>query len=128
MDTNVIIISLLIGVFLFLTLSMAVALGVIFWQFNKKINEIKIYLEENSKEEVKVMTALMSLIQKEFDSNGEVHQTQMDWMAKNLEKLGEHNAENIKFVIEQIFLQGKMLNKLSALFGYQNSTDELKQS
>ena len=107
---------------------MAVALGVIFWQFNKKINEIKIYLEENSKEEVKVMTALMSLIQKEFDSNGEVHQTQMDWMAKNLEKLGEHNAENIKFVIEQIFLQGKMLNKLSALFGYQNSTDELKQS
>jgi len=128
MDTNVIIISLLIGVFLFLTLSMAVALGVIFWQFNKKINEIKIYLEENSKEEVKVMTALMSLIQKEFDSNGEVHQTQMDWMAKNLEKLGEHNAENIKFVIEQIFLQGKMLNKLSALFGYQNNTDELKQS
>jgi len=128
MDTNVIIISLLIGVFLFLTLSMAVALGVIFWQFNKKINEIKIYLEENSKEEVKVMTALMSLIQKEFDSNGDVHQTQMDWMAKNLEKLGEHNAENIKFVIEQIFLQGKMLNKLSALFGYQNNTDELKQS
>jgi hypothetical protein len=52
----------------------------------------------------------------------------MDWMAKNLEKLGEHNAENIKFVIEQIFLQGKMLNKLSALFGYQNNTDELKQS
>jgi len=128
MDTNVIIISLLIGTFLFLTLSMAVALGVIFWQFNKKINEIKDYLEENSKEEVKVMTALMSLIQKEFDSNGEVHQTQMDWMAKNLEKLGEHNAENIKFVIEQIFLQGKMLNKLSALFGYQNNTDELKQS
>jgi len=128
MDTNVIIISLLIGTFLFLTLSMAVALGVIFWQFNKKINEIKIYLEENSKEEVKVMTALMSLIQKEFDSNGDVHQTQIDWMAKNLEKLGEHNAENIKFVIEQIFLQGKMLNKLSALFGYQNSTDELKQS
>jgi hypothetical protein len=128
MDTNVIIISLLIGTFLFLTLSMAVALGVIFWQFNKKINEIKAYLEENSKEEVKVMTALMSLIQKEFDSNGEVHQTQMDWMAKNLEKLGEHNAENIKFVIEQIFLQGKMLNKLSALFGYQNNTDELKQS
>ena len=128
MDTNVVIISLLIGVFLFLTLSIATGLGILFWQLNKKLNELKLYVEENSKEEVKVMSALMALIQKEFDANGEVHQTQMDWMAKNLEKLSEHNAENIKFVIEQIFMQGKMLNKLSALFGYQNSTDELKQS
>jgi cell division protein ZapA (FtsZ GTPase activity inhibitor) len=119
--------GLVAGFLIFILFLLCSVNGVIVWLLLKKIKDLKTYSEENTAEEVKALTAIITLLEKEFSSNATTHQEQIDWMATNLEKLSEHNSENIKFVIEQIFVQGRLINKLAAAFGYSPNTDDIRE-